>query len=273
MVSTGPIQLYRYEAGPKDGPLLILLHGFPESGRAWRRLMRPLAECGFHVVAPDLRGYGASATPERLESYALDVLVEDVVALADALGVDRFTLTGHDWGGIIAWAVAARHPGRLQRLIILNAPHPDTMADEMRGHPFQLLRSVYVAFFQIPRLPEALLGAFGYRLMRRALLASSRPGTFSATDLDSYMAEWSRPKRLTAMLNYYRALRLPRAPLGRIAVPTLILWGMKDSFLGSHLADAAASLCDEVRVVGFADSTHWLAHEEPRRVVTEIARP
>ncbi|MEN2791279.1 alpha/beta hydrolase [Sphingomonas oligophenolica] len=259
------------EAGPPDGPLLILLHGFPESSRAWRKILRPLGERGFHVIAPDMRGYGSSDVPEGIDAYCLDLLVADVIGLADASGAPTFTLAGHDWGGIVAWAVAARHSDRVHRLVILNAPHPDTMRQEMRRHPAQLLRSWYAGFFQIPRLPERLLSAFGYRALRRSLLQTSRPGSFDPGEIAAYVEEWARPGRLTAMVNYYRALRIPRAPLGRITVPTLILWGMKDRFLGAHLATAAAGMCDDARIVRFAQDTHWLQHENPRQVVVEIA--
>jgi pimeloyl-ACP methyl ester carboxylesterase len=272
-VAVGEIELHLREAGPPDGPLLILLHGFPESSRAWRKLMRPLAERGYHVAAPDLRGYGGSDVPEGIEQYRLDLLVADVIGLADALGAGTFVLAGHDWGGIIAWAVAARHPDRLKRLVILNAPHPDTMAAEMRRHPRQALRSFYVGLFQLPVAPELMLEAFGYRALRRSLTGTSRPGAFTAPELDDYAREWAAPGRLTAMLNYYRALRLPVAPLGRIIVPTLILWGMTDRFLGAHLATAAAAMCDDVRVVRFNEATHLIQHEEARRIVAELAQP
>jgi pimeloyl-ACP methyl ester carboxylesterase len=272
MICVGDLNLNLYEDGPRDGPLTILLHGFPESGRAWRKVMRQLGERGHRVVAPDMRGYGGSDAPAGIAAYALDRLVGDVVGLADALGAETFTLVGHDWGGIVAWAVAARHPGRLRRLVVLNAPHLDSLPRELRRHPRQVLRSLYVGFFQLPRIPEALLGQFRFRALRRALSRTARPGTFVAADLDAYVAEWARPGRLTAMINYYRALRIPHAPLGRITVPTLILWGMKDQFLGAHLAQAAAAMCDHVRIVPFANCTHWVQHEEPRRIVAEIAR-
>ena len=272
-ILVGDLRLHVREAGEAGGPLLILLHGFPESGRAWRKLMRPLAERGFHVVAPDMRGYGASDAPEGVDQYRLDQLVADITGLADALEASTFTLAGHDWGGIVAWAVAALHPDRLKRLVILNAPHADTVAGEMRRHPRQVLRSLYVGLFQMPVLPELLLKAFSYRALRRSLTGTSRPGAFQPSEIQDYVSEWAAPGRLTAMLNYYRALRLPAAPLGRIRVPTLILWGMKDGFLGAHLANAAAAMCDRVRIVRFNHATHWLQHEEVRRVVAEIGSP
>jgi pimeloyl-ACP methyl ester carboxylesterase len=270
MIAVGEISLNFRESGAREAPLLILLHGFPESSLAWRKVMRPLGERGFRVVAPDMRGYGASDMPHGVEAYTLDRLVADVIGLADALGASTFALAGHDWGGIVAWAVAARHPRRVRRLVILNAPHPDTMSAEMRRHPRQLLRSWYVAFFQLPRIPERLLSAFRFRALRRSLAGTSRPGTFEAADIAAYVEQWARPGRLTAMLNYYRALRIGHAPLGRIVVPTLILWGMRDRFLGAHLAVGAAAMCDDARIVRLKDDTHWLQHEDPRQIVREI---
>jgi pimeloyl-ACP methyl ester carboxylesterase len=272
MITVGELRLNVREAGRADGTPLILLHGFPESSFAWRKVMRPLAERGFRVIAPDMRGYGDSDVPEGIGAYSLDRLVDDVLGLADALGAPTFALVGHDWGGIVAWAVAARHPDRVRRLVILNAPHADTMSGEMRRHPRQLLRSWYIAFFQIQLLPERLLSAFRFRALRRSLTHSSRPGTFERGDIDVYVEQWARPGRLTAMLNYYRALKINATPLGRITVPTLILWGMRDSFLGAHLADAGAGMCHDVRIVRFKDDTHWLHHEDPRQIVREIAR-
>lgn len=272
LVSVGSVRLAVTEDGPRNGPTILLLHGFPESARAWRQIAPVLAARGCRVVAPDLRGYGRSDAPPGVAPYAIDRLVGDIVGLIEAIGADDLVLTGHDWGGVIAWAVAARHPGRMRRLVILNAPHPDTMAVAMRRDPRQALRSAYVAFFQLPWLPERMLSASHHRMLRRSLVATSRPGTFGGGDLDAYEREWSAPGRLTAMLAYYRALRLRRSRLGRIAVPTTLLWGMRDRFLGPSLIEAAAERCDHVRMVRFEDATHWLHHEEPLRVADEIER-
>lgn len=198
------------EAGPEDGPLTVLLHGFPETWWGWRHQIGPLAAAGLRVVAPDQRGYGLSSRPEGIAAYHLDRLADDVTGLADALGHDRFRLVGHDWGGLVAWWVAARHPDRLERLAILNAPHPDVFGAYARRHPTQALRSVYVGLFQLPGLPEALLRVGDCAALRRALTNSSRPGAFSPHDLDLYAAAWRRPGAITAMLNWYRALRLRR---------------------------------------------------------------
>ena len=156
------LSLHVVEAGPADGPLLVLLHGFPEFWWAWRHQITPLAQQGYHVVVPDMRGYNLSDAPQDVASYDLDRLVADVVALADRHGAGRFHLVGHDWGGIVAWATAARHPDRLGRLVVMDAPHPDLWSRQILKHPTQALRSSYVAYFQTPRIPELTLGAFGF---------------------------------------------------------------------------------------------------------------
>ncbi|WP_420139607.1 alpha/beta fold hydrolase [Sphingomonas sp.] len=267
--SIGDLTLNVVQRGPAAGPRILLLHGFPESHAAWAEVADRLAARGRRVITPDLRGYGASDAPQGIAAYALDRLAQDIVALADANGVARFDLVGHDWGGIVAWAVAGRAPDRVRRLVAMAAPHPDVMGPAMRRHPRQIVRSLYIGFFQLPWLPEALLRARDYRLLRRSLAKTSRPGTFDAVKLATYVQSWRG--RLTTMLNYYRALRVRRAPIGRIAMPSLILWGAGDRFLSVELARASAAMCDDARLMVRDDATHWLHHEEPAWVAETIA--
>ncbi|PIK68601.1 alpha/beta fold hydrolase [Methylobacterium frigidaeris] len=263
------------EAGPADGPLTVLLHGFPETWWGWRHQIGPLAGAGLRVVAPDQRGYGLSSRPDGIAAYHLDRLADDVIGLADALEQDtgqvtgraRFRLVGHDWGGLVAWWVASRHPERVERVAILNAPHPDVFGAYARRHPSQMVRSFYVGLFQLPGLPEALLRAGDCAALRRALTNSSRPGAFSPHDLDLYAAAWRRPGAITTMLNWYRALRLPREPApGPIRPPVLVLWGERDTALERGLAAASLRLCAQGTVRYFPNATHWLQHEEPQAV-------
>ncbi len=193
------------EAGPDTGAPTILLHGFPEFWYGWRHQIGPLAGAGLRVVAPDQRGYGLSDKPEGVDAYHLDRLAGDVIALADACGFPKVRLVGHDWGGLVAWWVASHHPERIERLAILNAPHPGIVGDYMRSHPGQMLRSYYVGLFQIPGLPERLLTANRCRALRRALTTTSRPGAFAEADLERYVEAWLQPGAMTAMLNWYRA--------------------------------------------------------------------
>lgn len=220
------------------------------------------------MLAPDLRGYNLSDKPEGVDAYRLDVLAADVIGLAEHVGGRPLCLVGHDWGGLLAWWTAMRHPERIARLAILNAPHPACLRDYLREHRSQRLRSWYVGFFQLPRLPEALAGAARCWALRRALRASSRPGTFSDGDLQRYVAAWSQERALTSMINWYRALRRSRPTRreARIRCPTLVLWGAADRFLERGLADASLRLCDEGTLAVLGAATHWLQHEEPDAV-------
>jgi pimeloyl-ACP methyl ester carboxylesterase len=261
------VALHGVEAGPADGPLVILLHGFPEFWWAWRRQIGPLAEAGMRVVAIDQRGYNLSDKPFGLRAYDLDTLAQDVVDLATAYGRPRAHVIGHDWGGLVAWWTASRHPDRVERLGILNAPHPEAAGPYLRRHPTQVARSGYIGFFQLPWIPETVLSSGDFALMRRTLQQTSRKGTFSPSDLDAYDEAWRQPGALTAMLNWYRALRhKPSLPDPKITAPTLVLWGMQDRFLEAGLAEDSLSLCEQGRLVRLEQATHWLHLEEPEAV-------
>ncbi|SDM45689.1 Pimeloyl-ACP methyl ester carboxylesterase [Methylobacterium phyllostachyos] len=265
------LSLHVAEAGPEAGLPTILLHGFPEFWYGWRHQIGPLAAAGLRVVVPDQRGYGLSDKPRGIAAYHLDRLADDVVALADACGFPTVRLVGHDWGGLVAWWVASRHPERIDRLAILNAPHPGIVGAYMRHHPGQMLRSYYVGLFQLPGLPERLLTADRGRALRRALISTSRPGAFAAADLDRYVESWSQPGAMIAMVNWYRALvRLPRATPPRVRVPALVLWGRQDTALQAGLAEASLDLCDDGRIRWYDRATHWLAHEEPDAVNADL---
>lgn len=270
-IEANGLTFFAAAAGPSDGPLVLLLHGFPEFSYAWRHQLAPLADAGWRAVAPDQRGYARSDKPVSVDAYRIDTLVDDVLAIATALGHERFALVGHDWGGIVAWRLAADHPERVLRLAILNAPNLDVAWTHALTHPTQLLRSAYVAFFQSPLLPELVLSSMDHALLARALSQSSRPGAFTDEDLDRYREAWAAPGALTAMLGWYRAL--PRTPMRaprRISVPTLVLWGDDDNALDRGLAERSASLCDDVEVVHRDDATHWIHHEHPDDVLARL---
>jgi pimeloyl-ACP methyl ester carboxylesterase len=182
---------------------------------------------------------------------------------------------GHDWGGAVAWALAALRPERVSRLVVANCPHPRAMQAALEGSWAQLARSWYMFAAQVPGLPERVAGWTDYRFLSRSMRASSRPGTFTARDVARYRRAWKRPGAMTAMVNWYRAAaRHPlRLPEGRVRVPTLLLWGLRDTFLGRELAPASAALCDHVRLERFPSAGHWLLHEEPaavNRLVTDF---
>lgn len=228
-------------------------------------------------MVPDQRGYAGSDKPRAISAYRLPRLGQDVIDLADALGLERFGLVGHDWGGIVAWWVAGRHPNRLNRLAILNAPHPDTTARVVRTDPIQLLRSWYIAFFQIPGLPERLLAARNFALLARALQGSSKTGTFQPEDIARYHEAWATAGAPAGMLAWYRALiRHPPGTIGRIATPTALLWGTRDTALGFAFARESIALCNDGALTTF-DASHWIQHEEAERVnatlIAHLDRP
>ncbi len=265
-------KLHGLEAGMVDGPLVILLHGFPDFSWGWRKQIPALVARGYHVIVPDQRGYAHSDKPLDIRDYRLDTLAADVLAIADACGRDRFRLIGHDWGGLVAWWTAARHPHRVEQLVVINAPHPDAWQTLRRNRWKQLGKSWYVAFFQLPWLPEFVLRMRNFWLLRSTLRRSARDRTFTTGTLEHYVGVWSQPGALTAMLNYYRALlRRPRRPPARVTPPTLLLWGEQDHFLDRAVAEASLQLCDQARAVYFPDATHWVHLEEAEAINEEIA--
>jgi pimeloyl-ACP methyl ester carboxylesterase len=264
----GAIELHAVAAGPSDGSVVVLLHGFPEFWYSWHRQIGPLANAGFRVIVPDQRGYNTSSKPRVTASYALSELTSDVLAIADQLGQERIFLAGHDWGAAVAWSVALLHPQRVAKLAILNVPHPSVMRRYLKSNLRQLRRSWYMFFFQLPLIPEAAFSAFNFRLGVRSLAGSSRPSTFSDEDLFQYRAAWSQPGALTAMINWYRAAFRYRSkfPDSMVHVPTRILWGERDAFLLSEMAHESLRYCDSAELYTFANASHWLQHEEPARV-------
>ncbi|OLB39297.1 MAG: alpha/beta hydrolase [Acidobacteria bacterium 13_2_20CM_57_17] len=264
----GDVSLQAVAAGPHDGPVIVLLHGFPEFWYGWRRQIEPLAAAGFRVIVSEQRGYNLSGKPDGVSAYALTELVSDVIAIADQLGREKIFLAGHDWGAAVAWSTALLHPQRIAKLAVLNVPHPSVMRKFLSTRPRQLLRSWYMFFFQLPWLPEAVFSAFNFRIGSRALLRFSRPGTFSEEDLAQYRAAWSQPGALTGMINWYRALFRTRVkfPDKIVRVPTRILWGERDAFLLAEMARESLRYCTNAELFTFANATHWLQHEEPARV-------
>jgi pimeloyl-ACP methyl ester carboxylesterase len=264
----GDVGLHAVAAGPQDGLVVVLLHGFPEFWYGWHRQIEPLATAGFRVIVPDQRGYDLSSKPSGVAPYALSELVSDVMAIADQIGQEKIFLAGHDWGAAVAWSTALWYPQRIAKLALLNVPHPSVMRKFISTSPRQFLRSWYMFLFQLPWLPEALFSAFNYHIGARALLRSSRPGTFTAEDLAHYRSAWSQPGALTAMINWYRALFRTRIKFQdkTVRVPTRILWGERDDFLLTEMAHESLRYCTSAELFTFANATHWLQHEEPARV-------
>ena len=263
------INLHVVQDGPRTGRLVILLHGFPEFWYGWRQQIPFLAAAGYRVWAPDQRGYNLSEKPRGIAAYTLDELGADVTSLLDAAGQETAFLVGHDWGAAVAWWIALKYPARLAKMVIINVPHGAVLMKHLRRNLAQIRRSWYMFFFQLPYLPEILIPLRNWQMFAKALKNSSRRGTFTNDGLDLYRQAWSRPKALTSMLNWYRAVmqKPPKPPESlRITVPTLLIWGAQDKFLGRELARPSIDLCDDGRLVFFEDATHWVQHEEAKRV-------
>jgi pimeloyl-ACP methyl ester carboxylesterase len=268
-VTTNGVRLRVATAGPSDGPLVILLHGFPEGSYGWRRQIAPLAEAGYRVLAPDQRGYGGSEKPKGVSAYSLDTLVADVLGLIDASGHSRATVIGHDWGGVVAWRAIETNPTRFEKAVILNAPHPAAMIREVRGNLGQFLKSWYTLAFQIPKLPEMFLRRDHFQALEKTMVASSLPGTFSPSDLEVYKKAWSEEHALSSMLHWYRAAFRSRKHVWTetlVQVPTLLIWGANDRFLGPGVARASYAQCVNARLEWVEDATHWVQHERADRV-------
>ncbi|MDB5241462.1 MAG: alpha/beta hydrolase [Spirosoma sp.] len=271
--SDAPVRLHVVQAGPAEGPLVILLHGFPEFWYGWKHQIEPLADAGYHVWAPDQRGYNLSDKPDGIAAYSIDTLAADVVDLINAAGRQQALVVGHDWGAAVAWWVAALYPERVERLVALNVPHPAVMKQYASRNVGQMLRSWYIGFFQLPILPEALARLGNWAVMAHTLRSSSRYGTFSDADIAQYKLAWSQPGAMRSMINWYRAaLQQPptRNITIRIRVPTLLIWGVRDQFLKRDMAQLSIDLCDDGQVVFFEKATHWVQHEEPDRVTQLI---
>lgn len=267
LVANG-LRLHCVEAG--TGPLVVLLHGFPEFWYSWRRQLPVLAEAGFHAVALDLRGCNESARPPNVRDYRIRCLVDDVAGLITALGKERAVVVGHDWGGVIAWKLAMLRPDLLERLVILNSPHPVAFARAMRK-PAQWLRSSYMLFFQIPWLPECLLSAGDFTLLARTFRREPVNGdAFTAEDVVYYKRALGKRGALTAALNYYRALLRYPSELRRGSRPiltrTLLIWGERDRYLGVGMTEGLGKWVPNLRVARILDASHWVQNDAPERV-------
>lgn len=259
------------EAGGGDH-LALCLHGFPESRFSWRYQLPLLAEMGYRAWAPDLRGYGETEPkPQAVESYRIERLMEDVAALIDASGAKKVTLIGHDWGAGLAWAFAANQVRPLERLVIMNVPHPAVFAEHLRRSPRQMARSWYMLFFQLPGVPEWLNTRNDAAVIRRAFHGMAvDKSRFPTEVLDRYAADALRPGAMTGMVNWYRAAaRFPgklAGPWPVIDIPTLIVWGEADAALGVELLDGTEAHVRDLTIRRLPNVSHWVQQETPESV-------
>ncbi len=260
------------EAGPASGRTLLFLHGFPEFWYCWRKQIPYFAKRGFRVVVPDQRGYNESSKPPGIKAYSLNKLVKDIAELIGELGQQKVILVGHDWGAAVAWNMAVQYPHLLEKLIILNLPHPEVVKKTLLRWPPQLFRSWYIGFFQLLFIPELACKAAHFKLLEESMRQSARPGTFTEAEMENYKKAWAQAGAIKGMLNWYRAIRhsSPFRPEG-IDTPTLLLWGKKDRFLSHRMARPSIEKCSNGRLIMFEEATHWLQHEEPEKINQSIA--
>jgi pimeloyl-ACP methyl ester carboxylesterase len=245
------------DQGPIGGPVVIALHGFPQTSASWSAVVPPLVDAGYRVLAPDQRGYSPGARPRDVRSYAMASLTADVLALADAAGAARFHLLGHDWGAVVAWTLAGRHPDRVASLSAVSVPHPAATRRALAGT--QALRSWYIGLFQLPALPERLLRARGGAFARRLLSGTGMP------DPEAALRLLADPRTATPMLNWYRAIRLRgQLEAGRIRVPTLFVWSDGDTAIGRRAAEGAAAFVRApYRFEVLTGASHWIPECRP----------
>ena len=261
-----------------EGKLLLLLHGFPDFWYVWR-LQIPRLAGHFRVVAPDLRGYNETDKPEGVDKYRLHLLAGDVLGLIHALGEERAVVVGHDWGGIVAWNLAAFNPQVVEKLVVLNAPHPNAYITRTKNMFRQLQKSWYVFFFQTADVPEEVLSRNNYALLKSMLRQSLvKKDVLTEEDLKAYVEAWSKPGALTAALNYYRANMNPAIMFSerivafpKIKSPTLVIWGEKDAALSKDLIVNTEEFVDAPYSIKYVpECGHWVQLEEPELVNKHI---
>ncbi|ARS89176.1 alpha/beta fold hydrolase [Natrarchaeobaculum aegyptiacum] len=262
------VRLHVVTAGDPEDPLVVFLHGFPEFWYEWRGYVERFVDAGYRVLIPDQRGYNLSEKPHGIAAYRLPRLSSDVAGLIASEGKDTAHVIGHDWGAVVAWDLVLRRPAVVDRLGIVNVPHPSVFGQTLRTNPRQLLKSWYIYYFQIPRLPEWGSRRADFALWRRAMVGPAKPGTFTDTDLERYRRAWSEPGAPTAMINWYRAMVRHRdgPPRDRVQAPTLVVWGERDQALVPEMAPMSIDYCEDGTLARFPSATHWVIHEHPDRV-------
>ncbi|HEY6072462.1 MAG TPA: alpha/beta hydrolase [Anaerolineales bacterium] len=272
------IRLHYASAGA--GKLILFVHGFPEFWYAWRKQLEEFGRDHL-AVAPDLRGYNLSAKPKDVRQYEMQHLVADLRALAQNLTPEKFVLVGHDWGAVVAWAYAMAHPEDLEKLAVINGPHPAIFRRELRENEAQRRASRYMLFFR-SRVAEPALSAFRYAALVKTVLSQGlKQGYFNKEDQAAYLQAWSQPGALTGGLNYYRAAQLgparggkdasleamaARLPSPMVHVPTLVIWGEQDRYLLPGCLEGLEQYVPDLTLRRVPEATHWIVHEQPTRV-------
>jgi pimeloyl-ACP methyl ester carboxylesterase len=267
---TDGVRLHCVERG--EGPLVLLLHGFPDFWFGWRHQIDALAAAGFRVVVPDLRGSNRSDKPRGARAYGVKTIVADVALLVEQLGERSARLVGHDWGAGVAWATAMVHSEKVERLAVLNGPHPERLLQSLR-EPAQLAKLWYMFFFQIPWLPEEVLAMDDYGILARSIRDEpTRPNAVLPAELARYREAWSQPGALTATVNWYRGMFRPgtNVEMKPVDAPTLVLWGTADPHLPATLATPTPRWVPNARVTWIEGASHWVQVDAPDKVNAEL---
>ncbi|HTP08096.1 MAG TPA: alpha/beta hydrolase [Anaerolineae bacterium] len=275
MIPVNGLELHTIVAGPLDGSLVILLHGFPECWYTWRKQIKPLVEAGYRVVVPDQRGYNLSDKPQGIHNYRVEALASDVVELIRSCGREKAIVVGHDWGGMVAWHLAMHHPEVVEKLIVMNGPHPATFLREISSNPAQQRKSWYMGFFQLPIVPEELLGhdpieTARYLFRRNAVNQEA----FSSFDIHVMATALAQPEALTSALNWYRALvrdQSAREKICPIETPTLLIWAEDDVALGRSLTYGLEQWISDLRLHYIPHCGHWVQNEAADEVNEQLA--
>jgi pimeloyl-ACP methyl ester carboxylesterase len=281
-LSTG-VTLNVQTGGNRDGEAIVFLHGFPESHRTWRTVAPALAVDHF-VVVPDQRGFGASDRPADVDAYRTERILEDLIALADALDLATFTLVGHDWGGAVAWLAALRNPDRIARLVIVNSPHPLIFQNSLIDDPAQRAASQYMNAFRSPAMEQGVAAMGIETFFDKSFGGHVDLGKIPPEERQAYLDDWSQPGALTAMFNWYRASSIivpavgeeaqhplwTTAPFPAIDRPTLVVWGLKDKALLPVQLAGLNALVEDLRIVTVADAGHFVPWEQPEPLIEAL---
>lgn len=271
-VNTNGIRMHYVTEG--QGPLVVLLHGFPQFWYTWRKVI-PLLSGNYTVVAPDLRGYGESDKPENILDYSLNVMSEDIVGLIKSLGHEKAHIVGHDWGGAIAWDLAINHPEIVDHVVPINAPHPYKFAKAIKSDFKQIRKSWYIFFAQIPKLPEYIIGSKTEKFLKGIFKGQAiNREAFSREDIAAYVKEYEKPGAIQSSMHYYRAAfkdRNKKITKVQIKAPTLLIWGEEDKALRKELTFEMDSLFSgPFQIEYLQNCSHWVVDEKPEKVANLI---
>lgn len=263
MIQAGGIRLNVITAGPKGGPPVVLLHGFPERALSWRDYIELLANHGFFVIAPEQRGYGHSERPGKVSDYRMECLSLDIVHVMNHYQIKKANLIGHDWGCAVGWFLITIYPERFNKALLLSSPHWEVFRKHLLLNPSQALKSWYMFAIQFPKLPELFISAHNFKFFGEAIKKSAFNAPYPESELVALKKEWKEKSSMTFMLNWYRAMKdlKEKSPKEKISVPVTLVWGARDPFLQKKMAEDSLALCEKGQFILLENTGHWPHHE------------